>query len=50
MNTKMHRGLTAGCLVATAFVAATIAPGSSGGDAPPARAAGDFSPYVTKDG
>jgi hypothetical protein len=50
MDTKMHRGLTAGCLVATAFVAATIAPGSSGEDAPPARAADNFSPYVTKDG
>jgi hypothetical protein len=50
MDTKMLRWLTAGCLVATAFVAATIALGSSGRDAPPARAADNFSPYVTKDG
>src|SRR5215469_1784353 len=50
MDTKMLRWPTAGCLVATALVAATIALGSSGRDAPPARAADNFSPYVTKDG
>ena len=53
MNTKILRRLTAGCLAATALVAATIAPGASHPsrpDDPPARAADDFSPYVTKDG
>ena len=50
MNTKVLRWLTPGCLAAMALIAATIALGSSGRDDPPARAAGNFSPYVTKDG
>ena len=50
MNLKVFRWLTTGCLAAMALIAATIALGSSGRDDPPARAAGNFSPYVTKDG
>src|SRR4051812_42173955 len=50
MNPKVLRWLTPGCLAGTALIAATIALGSSGRDDPPARAAGNFSPYVTKDG
>src|SRR4051795_4626571 len=50
MNPKVLRWLTPGCLAATALIATTIALGSSGRDDPPARAAGNFSPYVTKDG
>src|SRR4051812_16378324 len=50
MNTKSLGQLAAGFLAAMALVAATIALGSSGRDDPPARAAGNFSPYVTKDG
>src|SRR3954453_24027205 len=50
MNPKVLRWLAPGCLAATALIAATIALGSSGRDDPPARAAGNFSPYVTKDG
>jgi len=50
MNPKVLRWLTPGCLAAMALIAATIALGSSGRDDPPARAAGIFSPYVTKDG
>ena len=53
MDTKIPRRLTAGCLAAMALVAATIALGASHPsrpDDPPARAADDFSPYVTKDG
>ena len=50
MNTKSLGRFAAGFLAATALVAATIALGSSGRDDPPARGAGNFSPYVTKDG
>src|SRR5438874_861598 len=50
MNPKVLRWLTPSCLAAMALIAATIALGSSGRDDPPARAAGNFSPYVTKDG
>ena len=50
MNPKALRWLTPGCLAAMALIAATIALGSSGRDDPPTRAAGNFSPYVTKDG
>ena len=50
MNTKSPGRLAAGFLAAMALIAATIALGSSGRDDPPARAAGNFSPYVTKDG
>ena len=50
MNTKSLGRLAAGFLAAMALVAATIALGSSGRDDPPARAAGVFSPFVTKDG
>ena len=53
MDTKIPRWLTVGCLAATGLVAAMFAPGASDPSkavAPPARAADDFSPYVTKDG
>src|SRR5262245_59434596 len=50
MNPKVLRWLTPGCLAAMALIAATIALGSSGRDDPPARPAGNFSPYVTEDG
>jgi hypothetical protein len=53
MTIKVLRRLTAGCLAATGLAAATLAPGASHpsrSDDPPARAGGDFSPYVTKDG
>ena len=50
MNTKSPGRLAAGFLAAMALISATIALGSSGRDDPPARAAGNFSPYVTKDG
>src|SRR6185437_2799059 len=50
MNTKSPGRLAAGFLAAMALITATIALGSSGRDDPPARAAGNFSPYVTKDG
>ena len=50
MNTKSPGRLATGFLAAMALIAATIAPGSSGRDDPPAQAAGNFSPYVTKDG
>src|SRR5215472_13619037 len=50
MNPKVLRWLTPGCLASMALIAATIALGSSGRDDPPARAADNFSPYVTKDG
>ena len=50
MIPKVLRRLAPGCLAAMALIAATIALGSSGRDDPPARAAGNFSPYVTKDG
>src|SRR3954451_25409000 len=50
MNTKSPGRLAAGFLAAMALIAATIALGSSGRDDPPARAAGNFSPYVAKDG
>ena len=53
MNTKILCWLTAGCLAAAALVAAAIARGASHparSDAPPARKADNFSPYVTKDG
>src|SRR5437763_15696023 len=53
MNTKSFCWLTAGCLAAAALVAAANAPGAlhpARSDAPPARKAGNFSPYVTKDG
>ena len=50
MTTKSPGRLAAGCLAATALVVATIALGASRRDDPPARAAGDFSPYVAKDG
>ncbi|MGO9108270.1 MAG: cytochrome P460 family protein [Thermoguttaceae bacterium] len=50
MDTKLPRWLTAGCLPAMALIAATIAPGASRPDDPPARAADNFSPYVSKDG
>ena len=50
MDTKVPRRLIAGCLAATALVAATFAPGAARSDAPPARTADDFSPYVTKEG
>ena len=49
MNTKIRR-LATGCLAAMGLIAATIAPGATRPDDPPARAAADFSPYVTKDG
>ncbi|MDG3006489.1 cytochrome P460 family protein [Paludisphaera mucosa] len=49
MSIKAPRRLVAGCLTATAIVAATIASGAPGPDDPPARA-GEFSPYVAKDG
>ena len=53
MNTKSLCWLTAGCLAAAALVAAANAPGAlhpARSDAPPARKADNFSPYVTKDG
>ena len=50
MNPEIPRRHVAGCLVAMALVAATYSLGASGPDDPPARDAGDFSPYVTKDG
>jgi len=50
MNTKILRGLAAGCLAAMGLIAATIALGAMRPDDPPAGAADDFSPYVTKDG
>jgi Cytochrome P460 len=53
MDTKIPRWLTGGCLAATGLVAAMFAPGASDPSkavALPARAANDFSPYVTKDG
>src|SRR6476661_7919671 len=50
MNTMSPGRLAAGFLAAMALIAATIAPGASGRDDPSARAAGNFSPYVTKDG
>jgi len=50
MNPKFLRWLAPGCLAAMALIAATIALGSSGRDDPPARAADEFSPYVTRDG
>ena len=53
MNTKSLCWLTAGCLAAAVFVAAATAPGAlqpARSDAPPARKADSFSPYVTKDG
>ena len=49
MNINIPRRLAAGCLAAMALVA-TVAIGAAGPDDPPARAAGEFSPYVTKDG
>ena len=53
MNTKSLCWLTAGCLAAAALVGAATAPGAlqpARSDAPPAREADGFSPYVTKDG
>ncbi len=53
MNTRILCRLAAACLALTALVAATIAPGESQSALPdkrPAQAAGDFSPFVTKDG
>jgi hypothetical protein len=53
MNTKSFCWLAAGCLAAAALVAAANAPGAlhpARSDAPPARKADNFSPYVTKDG
>ena len=53
MNTKSLCWLTAGCLAAAVLVAAATAPGAlqpARSDAPPAREADSFSPYVTKDG
>ena len=53
MDTKSLCRLTAGCLAAAALVAAANAPGAlhpARSDAPPARKADNFSPYVTKDG
>jgi cytochrome c len=53
VNTKSLCWLTAGCLAAAALVAAANAPGAlhpARSDAPPARKADNFSPYVTKDG
>ena len=53
MNTKSLCWLTAGCLAAVTFVAAATVPDAlqpARSDAPPARNADSFSPYVTKDG
>src|ERR1044071_5885079 len=50
MNAKSPARLAAGFLAAMALIAATIALGSSRRNDPPARAASDFSRYVTKDG
>ncbi len=53
MDTKVPEVLIAGCLAAVALVAGISAPGASHPsrpEDPPARAADDFSPYVTKDG
>jgi len=50
MNTAILRRLTAGCLVSSALVATMFAIGASRPDDPPARAADDFSPYVSKEG
>jgi len=53
MNTKSLCWLTAGCMAAAVLVAAANAPGAlhpARSDAPPARKADNFSPYVTKDG
>jgi hypothetical protein len=50
MNTKVLCWLAAGCLAPTIFVAAMLTPGVSQPADRPARAASDFSPYVTKKG
>jgi cytochrome c len=50
MNTKILCWLAAGCLAPTIFVAAMLTPGVSQPADRPARAASDFSPYVTKEG
>src|SRR5215470_14570670 len=50
MNTKVPRRRSVGGLAVTALVAAMVVPGVSRSDDPPTRAAGNFSPYVTKDG
>jgi cytochrome c len=53
MNTKSLCWLIAGCLAAAVLVAAATAPGAlqpARSDAPPARNADSFAPYVTKDG
>ncbi len=53
MVTRIPRWLTAGCLAATGLVAAIFSPGASHPsrpDDPPARAADNFSPYVSMDG
>jgi hypothetical protein len=50
MNTKVLSRLAAGSLAAASVAAVMLAPGVSHPADPPARAASDFSPYVTKDG
>src|SRR5262249_44520799 len=50
MNTKALRWLSAVCLAAMILAALTLAPGVSHPAQAPARAASDFSPYVTKEG
>jgi hypothetical protein len=50
MNTKILSRLTAGGLAAASVAAVMLAPDVSHPADPPARAASNFSPYVTKDG